>query len=340
MTEQPRVAVVGCGHWGKNITRNLVELGALAGVVDPSEAGRIMAEKIAPGVPIHADLDPVLRDPNIHAVMVATPPETHHAVASRVLDAGKDVYVEKPLTTDVDEAEDLVARAHRGDRVLMVGHILEYHPAILRLHELIRDGELGTLRYLTSNRLNLGRIRAEENALWSFAPHDISVILRLVGQMPFEVIATGGSYVRANVADVTVSQLLFDNGVRSHIYVSWLHPFKEQKLVVIGSQRMATFDDVAKELKLYDLEVDHEEGQPVPRKVEGKLVSFPDAEPLREECAHFLDCVARRKRPRTDGWNGLRVLQILQASQRSMITNGSPILLNQDTLVGPAGDTP
>ena len=210
--------------------------------------------------------------------------------------------------------------------ILMVGHLLEYHPAILKLHELIEAGELGKIRYVISNRLNLGKIRTEENALWSFAPHDIAVILRLVGAMPFQIVATGGSYVSANIADVTVTQMLFDNGVRSHIFVSWLHPFKEQRLVVIGSKKMASFDDVTKELVLYDQRVDWQEGQPIPVRGEGVSVEFPSDEPLMAECRHFIDCMETRVVPRTDGRNGLNVLQILHAAQRSLVTNGHPAI--------------
>ena len=328
MSSEPYVAVLGCGGWGKNIVRTLAGLGRLRAVVDPSPAGRALAREVAPDARIHESPDALWDDPGTRAVMIATPAETHYPLACAAIDAGRDVFVEKPLTIDVDEAKDLVRRAAAARRVLMVGHLLEYHPAILRLRELIDAGELGRIRYVISNRLNLGKIRTEENALWSFAPHDIAVILRLVGAMPVEVVATGGSYVTPNIADVTVMQLLFDTGVRSHIFVSWLHPFKEQKLVVVGSQRMASFDDVTKELVLYDQRVDWQEGQPIPVRGEGTKVEFPGAEPLREECRHFLDCIESRRTPRTDGANGLRVLQLLHAAQRSLVTNGRPVRLD------------
>jgi predicted dehydrogenase len=327
MPKRARVAVLGCGHWGSNIIRNLSQLEALAAVVDPSPRGAEAARRIAPAIPFFSDPRPVLSDPTIHGVMIATPAETHHALAARALEAGKDVFVEKPLTLDAAEAYDLIARAETQERILMVGHLLSYHPAIVKLRELVLRGDLGKLRYVISNRLNLGKIRTEESALWSFAPHDIAVILGLVGTMPFEVTATGGCYVQPNVADVTVTQLLFDNGVRSHIFVSWLHPFKEQKLVVIGSKRMASYDDVTKQLLLYDLRVDWREGQPIPVGAPAAETRFPHEEPLRVECEHFLECIAMRKEPHTSGWDGLRVVQILQASQRSMVTNGRPVVL-------------
>jgi len=325
LTQHADIAVFGCGGWGKNIVRTVNRLGRLRAVVDPSEKGRATARELAPDAQVHESPDPVLNDPAIKGVMIATPAETHYAMACAAIAAGKDVFVEKPLTIDVNDAVDLVNRAHDAQRILMVGHLLEYHPAILKLHELITAGELGKVRYLISNRLNLGKIRTEENALWSFAPHDIAVILRLVGSLPFEVVATGGCYVTPNIADVTVTQLLFDNGMRSHIFVSWLHPFKEQKLVVVGSKKMASFDDVAKELILYDQRVDWQQGQPIPVKGEGVKVEYPQDEPLRLECEHFLQCMATRETPCTDGTNGLRVLQILHAAQRSLMTNGQPV---------------
>ena len=328
MSQLADIAVLGCGSWGKNIARTVHQLERLRAVVDPSESGRTNAQSVAPGVPVHQTASAVLSDPQVKAIMIATPAETHYGAACAAIAAGKDVFVEKPLTIDVDEARDLVARAAAAKRILMVGHLLEYHPAILKLHELVQSGELGKVRYLISNRLNLGKIRTEENALWSFAPHDIAVILRLVGQFPFEVVATGGCYVSPNIADVTVTQLLFDNGVRSHIFVSWLHPFKEQRLVVIGSQKMASFDDVAKELILYDQRVDWKEGQPVPIKGDGVKVAYSQDEPLKQECLHFVECIEQRKTPRTDGQNGLRILQILHAAQRSLMTNGKPVGTN------------
>ena len=321
------IAVFGCGGWGRNIVRTLHELGALGAVVEPTLAGQAVARELA-DVPVHGDRESVLGDRAIRGVMIATPAETHYDLARQALAAGKDVFVEKPLTIDIEDAGDLVVRAETAGRILMVGHLLEYHPAILKLHELIRTGELGKIRYIMSNRLNLGKIRTEENALWSFAPHDISVILRLVGQMPFQVVATGGSYVSPNIADVTVTQLLFDSGVRSHIFVSWLHPFKEQRLVVIGSHKMASFDDVAKELVLYDQRVDWQEGQPIPVRGEGTAVGFARDMPLTEECRHFITCINERAVPRTDGRNGLRVLRILHAAQQSLMTNGHSVMID------------
>jgi predicted dehydrogenase len=234
------------------------------------------------------------------------------------------------LALTYEQGGELVQLAEKQKRILMVGHVLEYHPAIVRLSELVRDGELGKVRYIYSNRLSLGKIRREENILWSFAPHDVAVILRLMGSLPFQVVACGGSYVQPNIADVTITSLLFDNGVRAHIFVSWLHPFKEQRLVVVGSRRMASFDDVSKKLILYDQHVDVRNGDPIPVKGEGQEVTFSSGEPLRMECQAFLDAMVTRQAPLTEGRSGLQVLKVLQAAQRSLVMNGEPVTLGLD----------
>ncbi len=326
MNVSPKVAVVGCGYWGKNLVRNFNQLGALAMVVDATEAGRARAREIAPDVPVEANMDAAL-SADVHGVVIATPAETHYALVRRALQADKDVFVEKPMALTYEQGRELALLARARERILMVGHVLEYHPAIVKLLTMVQAGELGKVRYIYSNRLSLGKIRREENILWSFAPHDIAVILRLTGGMPFQVSATGGAYVQPNIADVTVTNLLFDNGVRAHIFVSWLHPFKEQRLVVVGSRKMASFDDVTKRLVLYDQRVAWERGQPVPVKGEGELVAFAKDEPLRLECQAFLDAIATRQPPVTHAGSGLWVLRVLQAAQRSLVTNGEPVRL-------------
>ena len=323
----PKVAVLGCGYWGKNLVRNFHALGALAAVADVSPAGRATAAQIAPGVPIHETLEAALTDPSIAGVVIATPAETHADLCSRALLAGKDVLCEKPLALKYEDARRVNDLANAKGRILMVGHILEYHPAIRTLQELIQKGELGRIRYIYSNRTNLGKVRREENILWSFAPHDIAVIVRLVGALPFQVIASGGAYVQANIADVTVTQLLFDNGVAAHVFVSWLNPFKEQKLVVVGSKRMATFDDVRRELLLHEQKVDLKDGEPIPVKGEGTMIPYAADEPLRLECEAFLSSIVSRQAPLTDGDSALRVLRVLQAAQRSLVTQGHPVMM-------------
>ncbi len=321
-----RVAVVGCGYWGRNLVRNLRDLGALALVCDEAEAGRKVAAEIAPGVEVTSNLKQVLRS-SVEGVVISTPAATHHQVAKQALEAGKDVFVEKPLALTYEQGAELVKLAEEQGRILMVGHVLEYHPGILRLLELVRGGELGQVYYMYSNRVSLGKVRREENILWSFAPHDIAVLLRLMGDLPLQVIAWGGGYLQPNIADVTVTSLLFDGGVRAHIHVSWLHPFKEHRMVVIGSKRMASFDDVAKQLVLYDQRVDIKEGEPVPVKGPGQDISYPSDEPLRRECEAFLEAIRTQRPPVSDGHSGLRVLEVLQAAQRSLTMNGEPVNL-------------
>jgi predicted dehydrogenase len=322
----PSVAVIGCGYWGKNLVRNFNRLGALAMVCETTQIGQATALELAPQTKIVTQLKELLQS-DISGIVIATPAETHYEIARQALKAGKDVFVEKPLALTFEQGAGLLRLAEETKSVLMVGHVLEYHPAIQRMLELVRSGELGKVRYISSNRLNLGKVRREENILWSFAPHDIAIILRLMGSMPFQVAAYGGNYVQPNIADVTITHLLFDNGVRAHIYVSWLHPFKEQRLVIIGSKKMASFDDVTKRLVLYDQRVEVQEGQPIPIKGNGDLIPFSEDEPLLLECQAFLDSIATRRPPMTDGQSGLRVLQVLQAAQRSLVMNGEPVKL-------------
>jgi predicted dehydrogenase len=323
----PHVAVVGCGYWGQNLVRVFHSLGALQAVCEADPARMDVARKLAPEVPVIEDLADVLCDPAIEAVVIATPAETHARLASAALGAGKHVFVEKPLALQHREGSKLVQQAEAAGLVLMVGHILEYHPAVTELVRRVRNGELGQVQYIYSNRLNLGKVRKEENILWSFAPHDVAVMLRIVGAMPYEVSATGGAYVQPNIADVTITNLLFDRGIRGHIFVSWLHPYKEQKLVVVGSKAMAVFDDVSKDRKLciYDQGIDWVDGQPVPRKAEAEVVALPAVEPLREEGAQFLAAIVEGRAPLTDGESGLKVLEVLQAAQRSLCLNGQPV---------------
>lgn len=327
----PLIAVFGCGYWGKNFVRNFAQLGVLAAVVDPSPAGRELARQMAPQARIYADPEAVFADPEIQGVVIATPAATHAALMEAALHAGKDVLCEKPLALRYEDALRSTRLAEQKKQIVMVGHILEYHPAVLTLRSLIEQGELGRMQYIYSNRLNLGKVRREENILWSFAPHDIAVILRLTGELPFQVIASGGSYIQSNIADVTVTHLTFDNGLAAHIFVSWLNPFKEQKLVVVGSRKMIVFDDVHKSLILYDQRVDLKEGEPIPIKGEGLSLTYARDEPLRLECQAFLEAITSRKPPLTDARSGLRVLRVLQAAQRSLITHGQTILLPLET---------
>ena len=330
MNEIPKIALVGCGYWGKNLCRNFHALNALDRVIDATESGQAQARLIAPGIEVSSNVEDALNDPQIHAVTLATPAETHAELAIQAMKAGKDVFVEKPMALTLEDAEQMQSVANQTDRVFMVGHLLEYHPAVLKLRELIDSGELGKINYAYSNRLNFGKVRTEENALWSFAPHDFAVILRLIGQSPIEVSATGGSYLTKGLADVTVSNMRFSDDTRAHIFVSWLHPFKEQRLVVVGDKKMAIFNDVAtfgEKLLLYPQTVEFEGEIPVLKKEDFEPVEYSDAEPLREECRHFLDCVTNRNKPLTDAQSGIDVLKVLHACQSSIDQHGMPVTL-------------
>jgi UDP-2-acetamido-3-amino-2,3-dideoxy-glucuronate N-acetyltransferase len=327
-----KVAVVGSGYWGKNLVRVFSELGALACVCDTrKDILEDMGRKYS--VPITTETETVLCNPAIHAVAIAVPAAQHHALAKEALFRGKDVFVEKPLALRASEGQELVDIATRNSRVLMVGHILQYHPAVVELQRMIRAGELGKIQYIYSSRLNWGKLRTEESILWSFAPHDISAILGLLNENPARVSAHGGSYLSHQLADTTLTTCEFKSGVMAHIFVSWLHPFKEQKLTVVGDKGMAVFDDGEKDRKLllYSHRIDWVDRVPTAHKVEGQPIPLPPVEPLRAECEHFLECVSKRSRPRTDGENGLRVLRILEACEASMRQSGTHVEIEERT---------
>ncbi len=329
-TMKTKVAVVGAGYWGKNLVRNFHELDSLGVICDANAAQEKTFKEKTPGVPFTRNYESVLADPAIQAVALATPAVTHFDLARKALEAGKDVFVEKPLSINVEDGRKLVDLAAAKKRVLMVGHILRYHPAILKLQQLIKAGELGQIQYLYSNRLNIGKIRTEENILWSFAPHDISVMLALLNEIPDSVSCQGGAWLHQEVSDVTVSQFVFPSGVRAHIYVSWLHPFKEQRLVIVGSKKMAVFDDTAEhKLLLYPHKVEWINRVPTAVKAEAEIVALDSMEPLKAECQQFLDCVESRAAAITDGQEGLRVLRILDACQRSLKINGAAVSLSE-----------
>lgn len=332
LTPHPNVAVIGSGYWGKNLVRNFHQLRALKLICDKNEVVLNEFNSQYPDVQTCLALSDVLSREDIEGVVIATPAETHYTLAREALLAGKHVYVEKPLVLREDEGNELISLANEKNRVLMVGHLLQYHPVFVRLKELAAGGELGRINYIYSHRLNLGKIRREENILWSFAPHDISMILSLAGEEPESVLATGGNYLHQKIADVTSTHMEFPSGLRAHIFVSWLHPFKEQKLVVVGDRKMALFDDTQPwpgKLLLYPHEITWKNNIPITTKVEPERSEIPEAEPLRLECEHFLQCITNGQRPLTDGAEGLQVLRILNASQRSLDENGKKICLTE-----------
>jgi predicted dehydrogenase len=325
-TERPlKVGVAGLGYWGPNIARNLAALPGveLAWCCDADEANRARTAPMFPRARFTAELDDVLADETVDAVALATPVPTHAALAIRVLEAGKHCFVEKPMAQSAAEAEAVVAAAAAAGRTLMVGHLLEYHPGVIKLKELIDSGELGRVLYIYGNRLNLGKLRADENALWSLGAHDVSVLLRLAGEEPYEVEARGESYMREGVEDVVFCFLRFPSGLSAHLHLSWLDPHKERRFTVVGEARMATFDDMALEGKItvYDKGFDQQSdsyGEYITRSGDIWSPRLSNVEPLRTEVQHFVQSLRDGTPPVSDGAAGLRVVRVLEALQQSL----------------------
>lgn len=316
------IGMVGIGYWGKNILRNLSEIGVLKTACDLEEEVISSLKKEFPDIEYTTSFEKILQDSEISAVVISTPSTTHAEFVKKAISADKDVFVEKPLALNVKEAEEIVRLAEKKNRILMVGHILQYHPAVLKLKELISSGELGKIQYIYSNRLNIGKLRTEENILFSFAPHDISVILYLLEEEPVNIYSFGGDYLNKGIYDITLTTLEFRNGIKSHIFVSWLHPYKEQKLVVVGDKAMAVFDDVSKEkLFLYPHKIEWKDGKiPVAQRAEYEIIPVEKKEPLKEELKHFIECINLRKKPKTDGEEGLKVLKVLEKAENFLKT--------------------
>jgi predicted dehydrogenase len=339
VTESVGIAVVGTGDWGANLVRNFASLpGAKLAALcdtDPARLARTAAQY--PGARAMARVEDVAAAPDVRGVVVSASAVQHHPIARVLLEAGKDVYVEKPLALRADHAEELVRIARERDRILMVGHLLIYHPGVRYLKEMVQKGELGEVLYIYSQRVNLGKVRRDENALWSFAPHDLSVILHLLETEPIDVVARGSAFLQGTVEDVVFVHLRFPDGRMAHVHVSWLDPHKLRKFTVVGSRKMVVFDDMeaSEKIRVYDKGIDRP-GSPV-----GQIVSYGDAlsvrsgdilipkislqEPLRIECQHFVECVREHRAPLTDGADGLRVVRVLAAAQRSLEGGGIPV---------------
>lgn len=340
MTEKRTVgvAVVGAGAWGKNHVRNFASIpeSNLLYVCDMHEPHRRRAAEMAPDAEATGDLAKVLADERVEAVVVATPPRVHGEVARKAVEAGKDVLVEKPITLDLAEARALVEAANERKRVLMVGHLLKYHSGVRKMRALVDAGELGRVHYLYSHRVNLGQVRSDENALWSLAPHDLSIALYLLpGARPVAAACQGGSYLQEGIEDVCFGEIFFDGGEVAAVHVSWLDPHKIRRFTVVGSKKMATFDDMepAEKLRVYDKGAEIPDADaPGPysgavtlRNGDVRVPSVKLAEPLRAECEHFLDCVRERALPETPGEEGVAVLEILTAMGRSLETGGGRV---------------
>lgn len=314
------VGLVGLGYWGKNLLRNFYDLGVLHSACDISKKNISEKSKTYPGIKYYTSFKELLSNPDIQAVAIATPAVTHYELAEKSLLAGKDVFVEKPLSLTSNDGEKLLRIAEKNKKIIMVGHLLQYHPAVIKLKEMISKNILGDIRYIYSNRLNIGKLRTEENILWSFAPHDISVLLMLINDEPISVSAFSGDYINPGISDVTLTTLEFRNKIKAHVFVSWLHPYKEQKLIVVGSKAMAVFDDVNKEkLLFYPHKIKWEKGDiSIAVKAEHRVIPVSADEPLKLELQHFVDCVTSRKTPKTDGVEGIRVLKILEMAETSL----------------------
>jgi predicted dehydrogenase len=337
--EPVSLALVGTGDWGANLLRNFAALPeARVVAVCDADPGRLeRAQKAVPGARACRDPRELLDVPDLEAVVIAAPAGVHGALAKLFLEADKDVYVEKPFTLDVAEAEALVALADRKERVLMVGHLLKHHPAVAKLKSLIDAGELGDVRYVYSQRVNLGKVRSDENALWSFAPHDLSVMLYLLGGEPVDVSARGQAFLQPGIEDVVFTYLRWADGRMAHSHVSWLDPHKIRRFTVVGSRRMAMFDDMepSEKVRVYDKGVDSQEGSFVDfarahtvRQGDIWIPKLDGAEPLKLECRHFVECVRSRNTPLTDGRDGLTVVKVLAAAQASLARQGAPVRLD------------
>lgn len=332
-----KVGLIGCGAWGKNLLRNFANLPGCV-LLSCCDEDAKQLEKLSlsyPAVEFTSNSQEIIGNTNLDAVVIATPPASHFSLCKAAVAADKDVFVEKPLVLNTKEGEELVELAEKKNKVLMVGHIMEYHAATLKLKEYVDQGELGKIYYLYSTRVNLGKVRDIENALWSFAPHDISMILFLLDKSPSSVTATGQCYLQKDkgVEDVVFMNMQFQDGTMAHVHVSWLDPHKERRLTVVGDKKMAVFDDTrsAEKIWIYDKGVDTKQdystyGEYLSLRFGDVLIpQIPSTEPLKTECQHFIDCVQNRKTPRSDGRDGLRVSKVLDAAQRSLKMGGAPV---------------
>jgi len=339
LSDPVRVGLVGCGYWGPNLARNLHQIPhtELTACCDQNPEVLNRLRKLYPQATTTLDFRELLSDAGIEAVVIATPARTHFELARAALEAGKHFLVEKPLAMSSEEAESLIGLAKQQERVLMVGHIFEYHPAVREIKSLIENGELGELYYIYSTRVNLGRVQSDINALWSIAPHDVSILHYLLGSVPESVSARGGTFLNGQVEDVVFLVLSFAGGVMGHVHASWLDPSKVRRMTVVGSRRMVIYDDVADEgkIKIYDKGVyrrDEDAYGEFQYRVHSGDIAIPKLEmmePLRVECIHFADCIRKGLKPLTDGLNGLRVVQVLEAAQASLQSGGTTVPVHQ-----------
>lgn len=335
----PNLAIIGAGSWGKNLVRNFYEL-RRQNTIYACDLDLAKLDRLRNSFPLlktTSDYQDILSNDQIKAVVVATTAIGHFEKAKQALEAGKDVFVEKPLTLSTRDAAELVALAEHRQRILMVGHLMIYHPVSLQLRELIKNGDLGEVYYIYSQRVNLGQVRKDENALWSFGPHDLSILFYLIDQEPIDVAARGQTYLQTDIEDVVFVSLNFPNRVSAHIHLSWLDPHKLRKITVVGSKKMAVFDDTAptEKLRIYDnraeKNIDYDTyGDSITLRFGDVVIPYVAVtEPLKLECQHFLDCIEKRQTPRTNGRDGLRVVKVLEAANHSLKNNGIPVNLEE-----------
>lgn len=317
-----KLGVIGCGNWGLNHVRTAYALlkENLIMTADANPASNNRVQSVHPDISFTSDIRQIINNDQINAVIVATPAETHFDIASQCIASGKHVLIEKPITLISSHTEELIRLAQTHNVKIMVGHVLLYHPAVLTLHRMIKDGLIGRLQYIYSNRLNLGAIRSEENSLWSFAPHDISIVQFITGSSPLAIEARGSAFVQDGIEDSTLTYLTYPGNIHAHIFVSWLHPFKEQRLVVIGDKGMIVFEDSLKtdKLKFYRKGFQQTNGKIEKFEVDFEVVPFDAAQPLSEEHRHFYECIINDQVPRTDGAHALEVLRILEKAQEKL----------------------
>lgn len=337
-SQPPRIAVVGAGPWGKNLVRNFFELGALAWVVDSDTARLAQVARDYPGVRTGSSLEEALEDSSVSGVAIATPAITHGPLTRQVLQAGRDVFCEKPLALSVEETVANMRLADERGRILMVGHVLRYHPAVVEVIRLVQAGKVGRLKYVASHRLGWGRIRNVENVLWSFTPHDVSTLLAVAGELPSSVSAGGSAFVQPKIHDIVTTRLTFPSGLEAHVFASWVHPIREQRLVIIGETGMLVFDELAEhKLSFHEKHVTFEDGRPVTTPSEAIPMPFVPFEPLKAEAMAFLRAIETREQPVTDAREGLAVLRVIEAAQTSMDQEGRPVELTAEPEAAPRG---
>ena len=319
------LGIIGAGNWGNNLVRNFCKILGVnsVAVCDLDENRLSLIESEYSGIKTYSNPDQMIDNGQIKAIVISTPAETHYELAKKFLLAGKHVFVEKPLALEIEEAEELIEIAKKNNLTLMVDHLLVYHPVVCKIKELIDNGDLGKLYYIYSQRLNLGVIRSKENVLWSLGPHDISVFLYLLNNIPIHVEASGGVYLQENkkIEDAVFLHLNFPSGIDANAHLSWLDPHKVRRITIVGDKKMAVFDDMEprNKLSIFDKGIEWtEKGGISVRYGNINLPSIPLQEPLKTACEHFIDCVENGKKPKSDGKNGLEVLKVLKKAQESL----------------------